>query len=224
MVVLLSAFHSYGCIVARVSYTRVPYDPAASNTSIATPYYGAISYIAGVSIGGSIYEDVMSFTSALGCPVLFNQTFIDAEESGWRFLPGDGYFGLGFSTAAEPNTESIFETMVQAGVVDEPKFGIYFGNGTDPADENMDIVPNDGVLTLGGSRADVYVEGGEAAVKRFDLVPPYEVRVSLNDFASVLLDMRVKVWKTGASEVQFSGAANKTLSLADTSIVFDTGT
>ena len=113
--------------------------------------------------------------------------------------------------------------MVQAGVVDEPKFGIYFGNGTDPADENMDIVPNDGVLTLGGSRADDYVEGGEAAVKRFDLVPPYEVRVSLNDFASVLLDMRVKVWKTGASEVQFSGAANKTLSLADTSIVFDTG-
>jgi saccharopepsin len=85
----------------------------------------------------------------------WNQTFMAANETSWAFIPGDGFLGMAFSTIAVPRTEVVVETMIREGILDAPKFAIYYGKEfVDTGDK-----PGEGAITLGASEEDKYVDG-----------------------------------------------------------------
>jgi len=88
--------------------------------------------------------------------VSWNQTFIAANESSWGWIPADGFLGMGFSYIAEPSTQTVVETMMQDDLLDQPRFAIYYGKDF-PATGNDSA--GQGVMTLGGSEEDKYVDG-----------------------------------------------------------------
>ncbi|KAK8065134.1 hypothetical protein PG997_011881 [Apiospora hydei] len=101
---------------------RNGYDANASTTSFDLGVYNSIGYLGGAT-GGFTYRDVFE----LGGAAAWNQTFIAANQSSWSFIPGDGFLGMGFSSIAQPATKTVVETMIEAGLLDEPKFGLYYG-------------------------------------------------------------------------------------------------
>jgi hypothetical protein len=130
-------------------YIRQEYNASASSSSVNLDIDAKIPYLGG-DVAGGTFSDVFS---TLDGAVEWNQTFLSANESSWRFITADGFLGLGFSTIAEANTSTLVETLLWDGQLDEPRFGLFYG--TNLEDEGA----HDGVLTIGGGREDKYVDG-----------------------------------------------------------------
>lgn len=134
-------------------YNRTGYNASASSTYEATGNSGSIEYIDGALTGGEGVEDVFSVSSQPN--TTWTQSFMAANQSSWFNIPSDGFLGLAFSTISDANTTTMVETLMQAGLLDQPRFGLYYG--TELTDTGAS--PGDGSLTLGGSDEDVYVDG-----------------------------------------------------------------
>ncbi|RAR15892.1 acid protease [Stemphylium lycopersici] len=130
-------------------YIRQEYNASASSSSVNLDIDASIPYLGG-NVAGETFSDVFS---TLDGTVDWNQTFLSANQSSWRFITADGFLGLGFSTIAEANTSTLVETLLWDGQLDEPRFGLFYG--TNLTDEGV----QDGVLTIGGSHEDKYVDG-----------------------------------------------------------------
>ncbi|KAK7936042.1 hypothetical protein PG985_001537 [Apiospora marii] len=133
-------------------FPRNGYDVNASTTSVDLGVYNSIDYLGGAT-GGYTYSDFFGLGD-----VSWNQTFIAANQSSWSWIPGDGFLGMGFSSIAQPATQTVVETMIEEGLLDEPKFGLYYGKEFNFTGEAGDG-PGEGILTLGGSEEEKYVDG-----------------------------------------------------------------
>jgi hypothetical protein len=130
-------------------YVRQEYNASASSTSVDLGIPAAIPYLGG-DVAGDTIQDVFS---TLDGSMEWNQTFLSANQSSWRFITADGFLGLAFSTIAEKNTSTLVETLLWDGKLDAPRFGLFYGTN------RMDDGAQDGVLTVGGSHEDKYVDG-----------------------------------------------------------------
>jgi saccharopepsin len=119
-------------------------------------------------------------------------------------MPSDGFLGLAFSTIGAPNTTTVVETLMQHGLIDEPRFGIYYGKNFD----NTSLNP-EGVLTIGGSKEDLYVDGPVT-------------------YIPLRVESEYQVWRTPLRSISGTKAAAsspiiKTFQIPDGRAVFDTG-
>jgi len=130
-------------------YKQQYYNASASSTTDDLHVPGAIPYLGG-DVKGEIYEDVFSVP---GSSMKWNQTFLAANQSSWRWITADGFLGLGFSAVAEPNTTTLVETLLWDDKLSEPRFGLFWGTNLNSKG------PQDGVLSIGGSHEDKYVDG-----------------------------------------------------------------
>ncbi|PQE10516.1 pepsinogen c protein [Rutstroemia sp. NJR-2017a BVV2] len=130
-------------------YPRYGYDAATSSTSQDLGIYDSIDYLGG-NTGGPAKTDMFRVAGTS-----WNQSFIAANMTSWANIPGDGFLGLAFSSIAQPRTETVVETMIQEGVLDKPKFAIYYGKEFLSTGDG----PGEGTLTLGGSEEAKYVDG-----------------------------------------------------------------
>lgn len=87
--------------------------------------------------------------------VTWNQTFIAANESDWINIPGDGFFAMAFSSIAENSTKTVVETMIEQGLLDEPRFAIYYGDKVSTGGNGN----GGGAITIGKSEEEKYVDG-----------------------------------------------------------------
>jgi|SRR5690242_8008733 len=131
-------------------YPRTLYSANASSTSQDLHAFSRIPYVAGDGVAGAAIRDVFSTGDG---SFEWNQTFLSANESSWRWITADGFLGLGFNSIAEANTSSLVETLLWDGQLDEPRFSLFYG--TNLADEEE----QNGVLTIGGGEEEKYVEG-----------------------------------------------------------------
>ncbi|KKA31090.1 hypothetical protein TD95_001785 [Thielaviopsis punctulata] len=139
------------------------YNASASSTSHELGPYSSISYLGG-GIAGVSYEDKWEIDNSS-----WSQTFLDTNQSSWGQAPVDGFLGLAFSTIAEPNVTTVTETLMRAGMLDEPRVGIYYANSLN---QTLDV-GDAGLLTLGGSHEDKYSTG---------LQPPIPVQYSQGQY------------------------------------------
>jgi saccharopepsin len=130
-------------------YNRQKYDASASSSAVDIGSSSTIPYLGG-NVAGDIYQDIYSIPDG---NIEWNQTFLSANESSWRFITADGFLGLGFSSIAEPNTSTLVETLLWDGQLDAPRFGLFYGTNF------KDDGAQDGVLTIGGSHEEKYVDG-----------------------------------------------------------------
>ncbi|KZM26671.1 aspartic-type endopeptidase [Ascochyta rabiei] len=146
------------------SYKRNHYSVNSSSTSTDLHAFSGIDYIAGDGIAGAAIRDVFSTPDG---SLEWNQTFLAANESSWRWITADGFLGLGFSSIAQ-NATTLVETLLWDGKLDEPRFGLFYGtNLKDTGDQN-------GVLTIGGSEEEKYVDG-EVVYTPLRKEKPYEL-------------------------------------------------
>ncbi|KAK6068236.1 hypothetical protein SCUP515_09731 [Seiridium cupressi] len=136
-------------------YNRTGYAVSASSTAVDLDSYSRIPYVDGDGVAGWAIQDV--FADEEGTHE-WNQTFLSTNESSWRFITADGFLGLGFSSIAENKTSSLVETLLWDGQLDAPRFSLFYGNNLGDEGEH------NGVLSIGGSHEDVYVEGDVAYV------------------------------------------------------------
>lgn len=155
-------------------FNRTGYDAAASSTHAPLGSSGSIEYIDGGLTSGEGALD--AFSSPSQPNLTWTQSFMAADQSSWFNIPADGFLGLAFTTIADANTTTVVETLLRAGLLDEPRFGLYYG--TETRDTDTDTNTNgtagsvvSGTLTLGGSHEDVYVAEG-AEVKWTELQVP----------------------------------------------------
>ncbi|KAF1918640.1 aspartic peptidase domain-containing protein [Ampelomyces quisqualis] len=132
-------------------YTRQPYNASASSTSVDLDIPATIPFLGG-DVSGQTYQDTFSVPGDDN-GLEWNQTFLSANTSTWRFITSDGFLGLGFSSIAEPNTSTLVETLLQQSALDSPRFGLFYGTNL------RDTGPQNGVLTLGSSHENKYVDG-----------------------------------------------------------------
>ncbi|KAL8375655.1 hypothetical protein RB595_006982 [Gaeumannomyces hyphopodioides] len=132
-------------------FPRNGYSLNASSTSRDLGVKVSVDYLGGATSG-----DVVSDMAHLGGSS-WDQTFIAATKTSFRWIPGDGFLGMGFASIATPNTSTVVETMMGDGLLDRPRFAVYLGkqfmttaNGSGPGE---------GVLTLGGSSEAKYADG-----------------------------------------------------------------
>jgi hypothetical protein len=111
--------------------------------------YDSIEYLGGKT-GGPAMADMFHADGQS-----WNQTFLAANQTSWSFIPGDGFFGMAFSTIAQPRTEVAVETMIREGILDAPKFAMYYGKEFRDTGDG----PGDGAITLGASEEAKYVDG-----------------------------------------------------------------
>jgi saccharopepsin len=131
------------------SYNRQKYDASASSSAVDIGSSSTIPYLGG-DVAGDIYKDVYSIPDG---NLEWNQTFLSANESSWRFITADGFLGLAFSSIAEPNTSTLVETLLWDGKLDAPRVGLFYGTNF------QESGAQDGVLTIGGSHEERYVDG-----------------------------------------------------------------
>lgn len=185
-------------------YERVGYNASASSTAVTLDSYGSIEYFGGVTSGPAT-SDLFTLISEDSSPLSWNQTFLAANESSWTAMPADGFLGLAFSTIAAPDTTTLVETLMQQELIDEPRFGIYYGKEFSTTGNNPE-----GVLTLGGSKEDTYVEG--------DLT-----------FVPLRKEAEFQVWRvslksiTGIKSITSDSPTTATQTFDDGRAVFDTG-
>ncbi|KAL2066853.1 hypothetical protein VTL71DRAFT_1277 [Oculimacula yallundae] len=194
-------------------YTRVGYKETSTAKDLNA--YSFIGYIDGDGVGGSAIQDVFTISDST-TPVTWNQTFLSANTSSWRFIPADGFLGLGFASIAQTNTSTLVETLLQDGLLDEPRFAVFYG--TTAPNENTGTNP-DGRLTIGGSHEDIYVEGSMAYAPLRQESPFQLWRTSVR---SVI----VNTGRTPRTETNSSSApeTNVTINLpVNGRAVFDTG-
>lgn len=186
-------------------YNRTGYNESSSSTAESLGTTGSIDYLGGTTSGPGV-QDVFSFPSAAN--TTWTQTFLAANSSSWFNIPSDGFLGMAFSTIADANTTTLVETLMQDNLLDEPRFGLYYG--TEPEDTGDG--PGDGVLTLGGSDEDVYVDGD------MTWVPLSEPEASAQLWTANMQYM------TGTKPSSNSSSSSKTtLPLSGSWGVFDTG-
>ncbi|KAK8117315.1 uncharacterized protein PG998_005596 [Apiospora kogelbergensis] len=130
-------------------FPRVGYNLSASTTGDQISPPATVDYLGGKIIGPGVRD-----TFRLG-DTTWNQTFLMVNESSWAQLPGDGFMGLAFDTISDGETHTVCETLLGEGVLAAPRFGLYLG--TELNDTHGQ--PGAGVLTLGGSHEDTYVDG-----------------------------------------------------------------
>lgn len=125
------------------------YNLSASSTGRQVSPSVQIDYLGGVVAGPGVAD---TFRSG---DMTWNQTFMNAHQSSWAQTPADGFLGLSFDSISENQTHTVPETMLAEGLLAEPRFGLYYGT------EFVDTggKPGSGVLTLGGSHEDRYVDG-----------------------------------------------------------------
>ncbi|EOA80679.1 hypothetical protein ACJQWK_09882 [Exserohilum turcicum] len=130
------------------NYKRQYYNASASSTAVDLDSSATTPYLGG-QITGVAYKDVITIP---GGSLEWNQTFLAVNESDWRFITADGFLGLGFSSIAEDKTSTLVETLMWDGKLDKPRFSVYYGN-------HLDKQNSGGLLTIGGSHEDKYVDG-----------------------------------------------------------------
>jgi saccharopepsin len=128
---------------------RTGYNISASSTGKLTGQDASIDYLGGRVAGPTVKEQFL----AEG--LTFEASFIAANESNWSALPAAGFMGLSFGSIADGGAAPIFETLMAEKLMDEPRFGLYYAR----ADGDNTDGPGKGMLTLGGSKEDKYVEG-----------------------------------------------------------------
>lgn len=128
---------------------------SASNSTTAEPMgtYASIEYLGGDTTGPGI-EDIFTVGAAPNATT-WTQSFMAANRSSWSNIPCDGFLGLAFTTIADANTTTLVETLMRDGRLDEPRFGLYYGADLNDTGSG----PGAGVLSLGGSHEDTYVDG-----------------------------------------------------------------
>lgn len=131
---------------------RTGYSAASSSTYASLGTYADIGYLGGDTTGAGA-KDAFSLPSVPDTN--WTQTFMAANKSSWGNIPADGFLGMAFSSIADANTTTMVETMMQDGLLDSPRFGLYYGTET----EDTGAGPGNGSLTLGASHEDIYVEG-----------------------------------------------------------------
>jgi hypothetical protein len=147
-------------------YARHPYIANASSTAEDQQADGTITYLGG-EVEGRAFQDIWSTPNS---NLNWTGSFLAVNRSNWRFHPSDGLLGLGFSSIADPNTTPAVEYILWNGDLDAPRFSIYYGT-------NFGEGKQDGVMTIGGSHEDEYVEGGEDGMVYFPLrkEAPYQL-------------------------------------------------
>ncbi|ESZ96527.1 hypothetical protein SBOR_3029 [Sclerotinia borealis F-4128] len=143
-------------------FNRTEYDEASSSTSVNLDSYSSIPYVDGDVLSGFAFQDV--FSDELGV-LDWNQTFLAANQSSWRFITADGFLGLGFSSIAENETATLVETLLWADQLDAPRFAVFYGTEGNADDSK------DGVLSIGASHEDIYVDGDVAYVPLYEENP-----------------------------------------------------
>ncbi|KAG8672009.1 hypothetical protein FPOAC2_05375 [Fusarium poae] len=128
--------------------TRNGYNLTESSTGKKTGHSANIDYLGGKIVGPTVQD---KFTAG---GLKWDSKFIAANDSTWSSLAADGFMGLGFGSIQDGDATPVFESMMEQKLMDKPRFGIYYGGEKDTGDK-----PGKGVLTLGGSREDKYVEG-----------------------------------------------------------------
>ncbi|KAK8901186.1 hypothetical protein ACHAQE_007634 [Botrytis cinerea] len=146
-------------------FVRTQYNELNSSTSVDLDQYASIPYIDGDVLAGNVFSDVFSDEKGT---LSWNQTFMAADDSSWRFITADGFLGLGFSSIAENKTSSLVETLLWEDKLDETRFALFYGTNLN------DTGVQDGVLTIGGSHEDVYVDG-EVVYMPLRVESPYEL-------------------------------------------------
>lgn len=136
-------------------FNRTHYNEADSCTSVNLDSFSNIPYIDGDVVAGWAFQDVFSDEKG---SFEWNQTFLAANQSAWRFITADGFLGLGFSSIAENKTTTLVETLLWQDKLKDPRFGLFYGTNL------KDAGVQDGVLTIGGSHEATYAEGNVAYV------------------------------------------------------------
>lgn len=187
----------------QIRYDRKGYNISASSTGASLGSYGSIDYFGGRTAGPGVADTFSLPAGSQGHAALtWNQTFLAANETSWRFISADGFLGLAFSTIAVANTTTVVETLMQQGHLDKPRFAIYYGKEF----ENTSTNP-EGVFTIGGSKEEQYVDG--------DLT-----------YVPLAQEKEYQVWRATLSSITGSSNAGKkqaTSKFGGGRAVFDTG-
>ncbi|KAL1641364.1 hypothetical protein SLS58_006063 [Diplodia intermedia] len=155
----------------RSGFNRTLYDAASSSTSVDLDTAGTIPFIDGDGVTGAAFAD--AFTDERGTlDGPWNQTFLSANASSWRFVTADGFLGLAFSSIAAAGTTTLVETLLRAGRLDAPRFALFYG--TDLRDAAAGA-KQDGVLTLGGSREERYVDADGVVFAPLQREDPFQL-------------------------------------------------
>ncbi|KAI9649147.1 hypothetical protein NHQ30_001714 [Ciborinia camelliae] len=141
------------CINAS-GFNRTRYNPVESSTSVDLDKPSSILYIDGDVTAGFAFQDQFSSKNST---LDWDQTFLAVNETTWRFITADGLLGLAFSSIAEANTSTLVETLLWKDQLDAPRFALYYG-------KNYTDGPTGGVLSIGASHEDLYVDGDVAYV------------------------------------------------------------
>ncbi|KAI9039812.1 pepsin-like aspartic protease [Aspergillus affinis] len=144
---------------------RAYYDVSASSTGHSRGARASMDYFGGVTAGPT-YDDKFGVPDG---DFTWTQSFLSADQSSWNNLGSDGFMGLAFNSISDGNTTTVVETLMQQGKLDESRFGIYYGKEFNSTGSNPD-----GVLTIGGSREEKYVDG-EITYVPLRYETPYEV-------------------------------------------------
>jgi len=113
-------------------YLHSKFDASASSTYKENGTSFEIRYGSG-SLSGFVSQDTVS----MGEMTIKNQLFAEAtSEPGLAFAFGrfDGILGLGYDTIAVNRIPPPFYTMVEQGVLDEPKFAFFIGGTEDESE------------------------------------------------------------------------------------------
>ncbi|KAK8087312.1 hypothetical protein PG994_002286 [Apiospora phragmitis] len=130
-------------------FPRVGYNLSASSTGEQISPTATVDYL-----GGNIAGPGVRDTFRVG-DTTWNQTFLNIANSSMANVPGDGFLGLAFDTISDGDTHTVPETLLGAGVLAEPRFGLYVGTELNDTHGR----PGAGTLTLGGSHEDKYIDG-----------------------------------------------------------------
>ena len=125
------------------------YNLSASSTGRQVSPSTQIDYLGGLIAGPGV-ADAFRVGDAT-----WNQTFLNVHQSSWAQMPADGFLGLSFDSISENATHTVPATMLAEGMLAAPRFGLYYGT------ELYDTAgrAGEGVLTLGASHEDRYVDG-----------------------------------------------------------------
>lgn len=112
-----------------------------------------MDYFGGVTAGPT-YNDKFGVSVGDDETYTWTQSFLSADQSSWNNLGADGFMGLAFNSISDGNTTTVVENLLQQGALDQSRFAIYYGTEFNQTGSNPD-----GVLTIGGSHEDKYVDG-----------------------------------------------------------------